>query len=261
MNHLSRFIKDIINHRDLIRYLTIADFKANSARTYFGLVWWIVDPLLYMLIFYLLVQVILQRGGEDYAVFLFVALIPLKWTISCIVDGTNSITSKKGIIEQIYVPKTVLILVRFLINTIKFFIGVAVLLAFLFVYGIEFTPYMFYFIPIMMIHLVFLIAVMIILAHVGVYLRDIRNMMQYIARTLFYLSPVMYELSRVPEHLQTWLYLNPLTSLITGYRNAMLYAEPINWQPLLILLGASILLLFFSLSVLYKYEKTYAKVM
>ncbi|MEB1808285.1 MAG: ABC transporter permease [Bacillaceae bacterium] len=257
---LRNAVTDIINHRDLIRHFIVADFKANNARTYFGFVWWIIDPLLYMLMFYLLVQVILQRGGDDYAVFLFTALIPLKWTTSCLVDGANAITSKKGIIQQVYVPKIVFIAVKLSVNTIKFFIGSIVMFIFIAVYGVDLSINVFFYFIIIFVHMIFLLGCMMLLAHIGVYFRDIRNMMQYISRTLFYLSPVMYAITSVPERLATWLYLNPLTSLITSYRNIFLYQQQPEWNSLFILFVVSIFILIFSLKVLTKYENHYAKV-
>ncbi|WP_078429735.1 ABC transporter permease [Alkalihalobacterium alkalinitrilicum] len=260
-NILKKMVNDVKNHKDLIRYLTISDFKTNTARTYFGFLWWILDPILYMLIFYLLVQVILQRGGPDYSVFLFVALIPLKWTIACLVDATNAITSKARIIQQVYVPKIVFIVVRLAVNTSKFLISSVVLFTFLWVYGIDFTINMFYFFIIIIVHTLFLLGSMIILAHMGVYFKDIKNMMQYVARTLFYISPVMFSITDVPERLAQYLYINPLTSLIVSYRNSLLYAIQPEWGSLLILFLVSIVLLLIGLGILFKYEKHYAKVM
>ncbi|WP_209121762.1 ABC transporter permease [Alkalihalobacillus sp. BA299] len=257
---LRNVISDLINHRDLIKHFIIADFKANNARTYFGFLWWIIDPLLYMLMFYLLVQVILQRGGEDYAVFLFTALIPLKWTTSCLVDGANAITSKRGIIQQVYVPKIIFITVRLAVNTVKFFIGSIVMFIFLAVYGVDFSVNIIFYFVIIFIHMIFLLGAMILLAHIGVYIKDIKNMMQYISRTLFYLSPVMYDISRVPEKLAAFLYLNPLTTLITSYRNIFLYQQPPQWNSLLVLFIISVFILLYSLKVLTKYENHYAKV-
>ncbi|MFV8826370.1 ABC transporter permease [Alkalihalobacterium sp. APHAB7] len=257
---ISNFYNDIKDHKDLIKYFVLADLKATNARTYLGFLWWIIDPILYMALFYLLVQVILQRGGEGYAVFLFTALIPLKWTTSCLVDGAGAITSKKGIIERVFVPKIVFIIIRLAVNSIKFFIGLIAMFIFLLVYGVDFSVNVLFVLLIIFIHSIFLLGSMIILAHLGVFIRDVKNMMQYIARTLFYLSPVMYDISRVPDTLAPFLYINPLTSLITSYRNVLLYQQPPEWGALLILLGVSVALLLYALRVLNKYENHYSKV-
>ncbi|MGJ9383983.1 ABC transporter permease [Salipaludibacillus sp. CF4.18] len=261
IHNMTKFLFDILDKRDLIWHLSLSDLRSNTARTYFGILWWIIDPILYMLVFYLLVEVILGRGGPDYSVFLFVALIPLKWTTSCLVDGANAIFSKNGIIQQVYVPKIIFVMSKFIVNTIKFGISMVLMTAYLWIYGVDLTYQVFYAIPVLIVHGIFILACMVILAHVGVYLRDIRNMMQYIARMLFYLSPVMYSISDVPENLARYLYINPLVPLITAYRNTFLYAKLPDWSTITVLLVISIIVLFIGANIISKFDNKYAKVM
>jgi lipopolysaccharide transport system permease protein/teichoic acid transport system permease protein len=257
---LRKLIHDIKQHKDLIYYLTVSELKSNTARTYLGLLWWILDPVLYMLVFYLLVQVILERGGEGYAVFLFVALIPLKWTTSCLVDGTKAIIANQRIIQQVYVPKIVFILSSLMVNTFKFMIGSVVMVIFILASGIRLGPESLYYLLIVPVQLILLLAGMVFLAHLGVYVRDIRNAIQYVARMLFFLSPVLFTMDQVPETLAPLLYLNPMTSLIVSYRLILLeHGEPL-FSHLLIMVLISIVLLYLALKLLFRYEKEYAKV-
>ncbi|MCM3443791.1 ABC transporter permease [Metabacillus halosaccharovorans] len=253
-------ISDLIKHKDLIWHMTISDFKTGTARTNLGFLWWIFDPILYMGIFYLLVQVILQRGGPDYAVNLFVGLIPLKWATAALVSSTNTLSSKSHIIKQIYVPKVIFIFVSLFVNTLKFGISSIVLFLFLWLYGIEFTEKYIYFFIIVIINAIFLYGVMLILAHVGIFIRDIRNAMQYIARILMYVSPVLFSIETVPKEVVGYLYLNPLTTIIVSYKNVLLRGLDPEWFNLSILLIVSIILIGIGTKIIYKYEKEYAKV-
>lgn len=257
---LRKFWHDVKEHKDLIYYLVLSNLKSNTARTYLGFLWWILDPLLYMVIFYLLVQVILKRGGEGYAVFLFVALIPLKWTTSCLVDGTKAIVSQQRIIQQVYVPKIVFILTSLLVNTLKFAIGSIVLFLFILFYGVPFSVTFLGYGLIALVQLVLLLGVMIIFAHLGVYVRDVRNVMQYVARMLFFLSPVLFSMEDVPKAVAPFLYLNPMTSLIVSYRNILLQETWPLWSHLLIWLMVGVVLLYLALKLLFRYENEYAKV-
>lgn len=257
---LKKFLTDLQQNKDLIWHLVLSDLKKNTARTYMGYLWWIIDPILYMGIFYLLIEVILQRGGPHYSAFLFVALIPLKWTISCLVDATTAISARARIIQQVDVPKIVFTVVRFIVNTMKFLISVVVMFIFLWFYGIPFSSLFIYYPVIVVMHGLFLFSGMIIFAHIGVYFKDVKNLMQYATRILFYLSPVMFSIEAVPQSLIKWLYLNPMTTLLVSYRNILLYGKLPEWTSLAILFGLSIVLLYSGLKILFKYEKQYAKV-
>ncbi|TXC90948.1 ABC transporter permease [Metabacillus litoralis] len=261
MNVLKKFLTEMIENKDLIRYLTVFDLKSKVARTYLGILWWVLDPLLYMAIFYLLVHVILGRGGPDYPIILFTALIPLKWTTACLVDATTAISGKGRIIKQIYVPKVIFVMIRLLVNTFKFGISAVVLILFLLLYGVPFQMTMLYFPIIVIVHALVLLPVMVMFAHLGIYFKDIKNFMQYVARMLLYLSPVLFTLDSVPKKFVSIFYLNPMTTFIESYRNVLIYGTEPMWGALGVIILVSFVILYFALRLLYKYENEYAKVM
>ena len=260
MDVIKKFFNEIFENKDLIRYLTVFDLKSKVARTYLGILWWILDPLLYMAIFYLLVHVIMGRGGPDYPIILFTALIPLKWTTACLVDATTAISGKGRIIKQIYVPKIVFVLIRLLVNTFKFAISAVVLILFLFFYGVPFHAAMLYFPVIVIVQALVLLPVMVLFAHLGIYFKDIKNFMQYVARMLLYLSPVLFTIDSVPEKLAKIFYLNPMTTFIESYRNVLIYGTEPMWGALGVIVIVAVVILFFAMRLLFKYENEYAKV-
>ncbi|MBM7606264.1 lipopolysaccharide transport system permease protein/teichoic acid transport system permease protein [Metabacillus crassostreae] len=253
-------VKAIKKNKDLIYHLTTSDFKANSSRTYFGFLWWIIDPIFYMAIFYLLVVVILERGGADYPLIIFTGLIPLKFVTASLVDGTNAISSKGNILQQVYVPKVIFLIVRLLVNSIKYIISVVMLFLFLIIYGVDLTWNVLYFPLIFIVNAFCLLGVMIFLAHLGVFIKDVKNVMQYISRVLLYLSPVLFELKDVPQGLLPYLYLNPFTTFLESYRDILIYGRPPEFLPLSIMTFASVFILYLGLRLLNKNEKEYAKV-
>ncbi len=73
---------EIRSRRRLIRYLVQADLKKKGADTLLGNVWWVLDPLLQMLVYVILVSVILDQHQPDYPLFIFAAILPWKWFTS-----------------------------------------------------------------------------------------------------------------------------------------------------------------------------------
>jgi lipopolysaccharide transport system permease protein len=63
------------HYLDLVRYRAYVDLKSESARSYLGMLWWILDPLMYLAIYYLVFGVVLQRGGEGFVGFLLCGLV------------------------------------------------------------------------------------------------------------------------------------------------------------------------------------------
>ena len=101
-------IQDVVGRRRLIRYLVGAELKRTHADTAFGQLWWILDPLLQMAVYFLLFAVMLNTKIPDYPLFLFVAILPWKWFSTTLAEATLSITGRQRLIRQIQFPKLVL---------------------------------------------------------------------------------------------------------------------------------------------------------
>ena len=54
--------------RDIINYKTYAELKAEAQRYYLGVLWWLIEPVFYMLVFYFVFAVLFRRGTENFVV-------------------------------------------------------------------------------------------------------------------------------------------------------------------------------------------------
>ena len=54
----------------LIDTMARLSLKADASRYFFGYVWWVLEPLLYVAVFYVVFELILQNRKEDFVVFL-----------------------------------------------------------------------------------------------------------------------------------------------------------------------------------------------
>ncbi|MBA2372934.1 MAG: hypothetical protein H0V74_01855, partial [Chloroflexi bacterium] len=122
-------LHDLLSRRRLIRYLVQADLKKKGADTLLGNVWWVVDPLLQMLVYVVLVAVIFQRPQPDFALFVFCAILPWKWFNSSVMDGIGSVVGMEKLIKQINFPKLVLPVASVLSGIVNFFFGLIPLAA------------------------------------------------------------------------------------------------------------------------------------
>src|SRR6266567_247492 len=99
---------EIWSRRRLIGYLARADLKKKGADTIFGNLWWIIDPLLQMLVYVVLVDFIFHKSVADYPLFIFCAILPWKWFTSSVYDAVTSVVGQERLIKQIHFPKIIL---------------------------------------------------------------------------------------------------------------------------------------------------------
>jgi ABC-type polysaccharide/polyol phosphate export permease len=266
-------VSETLSRRRLIAYLVRADLRKTGADTLLGNVWWIVDPLLQMLVYWLLVGVILQRNRyEDFPLFIFAAILPWKWFGSTVKSGRNAVLQSERLIKQINFPKLVLPLSATLAESVSFLFGLIPLTALMLLfYPDRISEYMLLIPVIAFVQLVFSMAFAIAISAANVFFRDIGNLSRHVMRFWFYLSPTLYGLDQIEEITATdstlgplvdlWYAINPFTYLLGGYRSVIYEGTAPHWGGLLVLLLVSTVLLALSILLFKRLEPNFAKVL
>ncbi|MDO8485180.1 MAG: ABC transporter permease [Candidatus Limnocylindrales bacterium] len=265
---LREAIVEVTQRRRLIRYLVQADVRKKGADTLLGNLWWVLDPLLQMAVYVVLVAVVFDRGGPDYPLFIFAAILPWKWFQSSVQDATTSVTGADRLIRQIQFPKLVLPVASACAGVVNFAFGLIPLAALiLLVYRDRLSATLLLIPAIAVVQFFFNLAVAVALAALNVFYRDIGNLSRHALRLWFYLSPGLYAI----EDLRTatadipvvgqLLLANPFAILFTAYRD-VIYSEQLpEWTGLAALLVGSLVLLALTTLLFKRVEPAFAKVL
>ena len=271
-------VSELWSRRRLVRYLVQADLKKKGADSLLGNLWWVLDPLLQMLVYVILVVVIFQRDVEAYPLFIFSAILPWKWFTSSIGDAITSVSSQDRLIKQIHFPKLVLPTAAVAAGIANFVFGlIPLFVLMLLFYPQKITAYLLLIPVIAVVQLVFTAALGFGLATVNVFYRDVSNLSRHVLRLWFYLSPALYgpttiaKLAEAHPTLFTLMQLNPFYTLFTAYRTVIYGVETPDggslppsapdWRALGIWLVVSTVLLIFATIFFKRIEPTFAKVL
>jgi ABC-type polysaccharide/polyol phosphate export permease len=265
---LREAITEVLGRRRLIRYLVQADLQKKGADTLLGNLWWVLDPLLQMLIYWILVSVIFQRGGPDYPLFLFAAILPWKWFQSSIQDGISSVSGAERLVRQIQFPKLVLPVAAVFAGIANFAFGLIPLFALILILYRDRLDVTLVLIPVVAaVQLVFNMAATVLLSALNVFYRDIGNLARHVLRLWFYLSPALFSLEQLTHATQGYpiiqklLLLNPWATLFTAYRAVIYEGTLPDWSALLSVLIGSVVLLALTTIVFKRLEPAFAKVL
>jgi lipopolysaccharide transport system permease protein len=246
---------------ELIGYMSYAQLRAEVARYYIGFIWWVLEPVLYLAAFYLVFGVALQRGGEGYLPFLLTGLVVWKWFGSTVQMAATAIRANAGLIKQVYLPKFVFPCVVIVSNLFKFSLVFALLLAVLWAMG--HVPNLAWFsLPVIMLSQLLLIAgVSLLVAALVPFLPDLKLVIDNGLILMLFLSGVFFEISSIPDSVRQFFWLNPMAVVIEAYRAVLLGAQWPYWPALAAVLIGSAVLVYVSLRVLSRFDRTYAKVL
>jgi ABC-type polysaccharide/polyol phosphate export permease len=274
---LRQGIADILSRRRLVRYLVQADMKKRGSDTVLGNVWWILDPLLQMAVYWIFVSVIARRPAPDYPLFIFAALLPWKWYASVVNDATTAVVNKDKLIRQIAFPKLVLPVSAATAGVVGFVWGLIPLGLLMLFYLDRVNPLMLVWIPfIAAIQYVFSLASAVLVSAANVFFRDLGNAIGHSLRLWWFLSPGLYSLEAVRQTefaqqnpiITTLAGLNPFAVLFEAYR-AVIYGHangidgphPPDVASLLILLAGSLIFLAVAVILFKRVEPEFAKVL
>ncbi|TVR64840.1 MAG: ABC transporter permease [Candidatus Competibacteraceae bacterium] len=246
-------------YAELVRYKVAADLRAEAARTYLGFLWWVLDPVIFMLIFYVLFGLLLQRGGEHFVQFLLIGLVTWRWFHITVFNGANALPAGHGLIHQTYLPKLLLPLVAILTELTKFAVVLALLLVFLWVSGFGPSPAWLALPALLLVQLALICGVTLLLAALVPFLPDLKPLIGHVLQMLFFLSGIFYDPAEIPEAYRGYFLLNPMAALIDAYREVLLHGRwPGGWMlPSIAVLAAVLIVL--AVAILHRYDRLYPK--
>ena len=250
----------VIHFSDLILQKALADLRSEAARGYLGVIWWVIEPLIYMAVFYIIFTNFFVRGDENYIIFLIVGLVIWKWFAASLVLGANSLMSNIGLINQIYLPKIIFPLISIVIGILRFFLVFLILIIFLLIMGVKPTLIWGYLFILLPLNSLLIIGCASFLASIIPFFPDIRNVLDNIIMLLFFLSGIFFKLDSLPANVQNYISFNPVALIIESVRDVMILNQKPDFNNLLYVFFFSILLLSISIFILKKYDRVYPKV-
>ena len=246
---------------ELILYRTYADLKAEAARGYLGMLWWIIEPLLYLGMFSFFFVYIRQQAGGRIVAFLLVGLVVWKWFASTLPACAKSIEGGVNLMRQVYLPKYVFPWAAALTNFFKFLIVFSLLLGFLLLSGVEPTAAWATLPLLVAAQFFFMLGVAGLLAAVVPFVPDLNQIITNMLMPLFFLSGVIFDINRIPEPFRPFLYLNPLAVLIADYRTVLIDGQMPGWAGLAATLALSCVLWASACALMRRFDRIYPKVL
>ena len=107
---MERFKRDLMKYRKYMIYSAKAELKAEVANSHLGWLWWILDPLLFMLV-YAFVSSIVFKAKEDYFMaFIFVGVTTWDFFNKTLKQSVKLVTSNSQIVTKVYIFRSLYLL-------------------------------------------------------------------------------------------------------------------------------------------------------
>lgn len=213
--------RELWEYKGLFFFLIRRDIKLRFQQTVIGVLWVALQPLIQMMIFYVILGVLVKvpTGAIPYQLFFLSGFVVWQFFSQVVNNSAFSLVGNINVIIKSYFPRLALPLSTIANALIDFTICFIIFLLFMFFDGNFPITMRYLLLPVLLlITIIFSSGVGLLFGALMVVFRDTKNFLSFLLMMWMYLTPIMYPISIFPEKYQFLLYLNPLTSLVQTYR-------------------------------------------
>ncbi|APD87569.1 hypothetical protein BM527_16540 [Alteromonas sp. Mex14] len=241
---------------------TKLNLKAEARQSYLNYIWWLLEPALFVALFYVVFGVFLGNGNNSFLLFLLCGQIPFMWFARTVGNCSASIEQGKALMQQIYIPKMFFPLVTICQDTVKSFCVFIMFFVFIFFYAESPLIYWFSLPLILVVQFFFVASVSIIGAMIVPFIPDFKYLIATFVQMMMFASGVFfnYEDLLLPEHHELFL-LNPMANIITQFRFVLLEGRWPDFYALGHILLFSFVLIIGAILMMRKVDGLYPKIL
>jgi lipopolysaccharide transport system permease protein len=223
-----RSLEELWAFRELMYFLVWRDLKVRYKHTVLGVLWALIQPLMTMVLFTVVFGRLgnMPSDGVPYPLFSLAALVPWTYFSTAISQGAGSLVGNQHLVGKVYFPRLLIPLTSVLTPAVDAAITLVLLGLALVVSGVSPSVGLVWFPLFVLLALATAFASTLWLAALTVKFRDVRFAMPFLMQFLLFATPVAYPTSLVPEQWRWLVALNPLATVIDGFRWGLLDGTP-----------------------------------
>lgn len=254
-------VKEIKEYKDLLYFMVLRDIRTLYAQTVLGFLWVILRPLIQIVLFTIVFGRLARIDTEGIPYFLFsaAAMVPWDYLSQSMSASSQSLIQEKHMLGKVYFPRLIFPITPVLSKLIDFGVSLIIVIPVMCYYGVHPT-WKLLLLPIFVVLMAMLaVSAGLWLSAMAVRFRDVNHAIPFIVRILIYTAPVIYSASSIPFDLRILYSLNPIVSVIEGFRSCLL-GLPIDWMHIVPGAFTTIILCFFGLVYFKQMEIIFADV-
>jgi ABC-type polysaccharide/polyol phosphate export permease len=215
--HALQELKEVLKYRHLLFQLVRRDLLSRYKRSFLGVAWTMLSPLMMMIILSIVFSQLLGQS-RTYPAYILSGLMVWNFFSQSTTAAMNSLVWGGGLLQRIYVPRTafgVSAIGSGIVNLLLAFVPLVIVMT---VVGVPIRITM-VFLPVSLLILAcFTLGLGLAFSTMAVYFPDVAEMYQIILTAWMYLTPVIYPENKIPVKYQFILHLNPMYYLVKLWR-------------------------------------------
>lgn len=207
----------------VIKQLVSREIKRKYARSFLGVIWSVLNPLMYMAVMSMIFTTMFQRSIENYPIYFLTGMTIWQLFSGATNSAMNALVDNRLLLIKLKLPKQVFVLARIYTAFINFAYTCIAYVMMLFVFRVKFTLYMLI-VPIAIFFLLlFSMGIGYLLSIIYVFFADIKYLYNVVLTLWMYMSAIFYPVDNLTPFMKTVIEANPVYVYILFARECMMY--------------------------------------
>jgi lipopolysaccharide transport system permease protein len=221
---ISFTLREVWQSRELLYFLVWRDVKVRYKQTVLGIGWSVLQPFLTMVVFTIFFGRLAKvpSDGVPYPVFSLAALVPWTYFATAASNGSSSLVGNQHLVAKVYFPRVLVPLAAVLMPAVDLAASFGMLMVLMAWYHVVPTPAIITLPLYAVLGMLTAFAVTLWTSALSVRYRDARYVLPFLIQIWLFVSPVAYPASMVPEKWRLVYALNPMATVVEGFRSSLL---------------------------------------
>ena len=260
---LSINLRELYNYKDLVALFVRRDFVSQYKQTLLGPIWFFIQPVFTTLIFTVIFGRVagIATDGIPQPIFYMSGVVVWNYFADCLTKSSETFQLNQTLFGKVYFPRLIVPLSVIISNLIKLGVQLILLFAFILYYivngHVSLNANLFLF-PFYILIIAFLgLGLGLIISSMTTKYRDLRFLVQFGVQLAMYATPIVYPLSIISEENRFWILLNPVSSVVEGFRFSLFGNGFISLEWTLYSFIVSIVVLFIGIVIFNRVERSF----
>ncbi|HXT22416.1 MAG TPA: ABC transporter permease [Thermoanaerobaculia bacterium] len=235
-------MRRLYRYRDLLVTLVVRELTVRYKRSSIGFLWTMLQPLLTMVVLYLVFSSIFKLNIPNYPVYVLAGLLFWNFFSQSIVSAMNSLRGNAGLLKKLPVPQAVFPVATVIAGVINLVLALLPLLVIVYFTN---QPHRLHpsllFLPVAIaIATLFTLGAGLLLSPLAVFFYDVVEIVAVLITLTMYMTPVFYPKDIVPPHFLWVVRFNPVRSILEVFRDPIFNHKIPPWSHLSVAFGVAL---------------------
>jgi len=215
----------VAQYKFVIKELVMREFKRKYSRSFLGVIWSVLNPLLTMAVMALFFTQLLGRDTPKFPVYVLTGLLIFQLFTGATNSAMTTLVDSKNMLIKVKFPLEIFVLAKICSSIVDFGLSLVAYLVILLVYEVPPSRYVLFYPIVVFFLILFTSGISFMLSVAYAYFGDIKHLWSVVTMMMMWSSAIFWDidmLSGVPEFIAR---ANPLFSFINSARMAIMWQQ------------------------------------